>query len=78
MLLRKASATLPSAINFPPMSHAVYSYYSNRVGNLVDDPIVPNANSPVIVGSGKFSTTGFARIVFQILNRGDHAIMHPT
>ena len=67
-----------SAIDLAAMSNAVYAYYSMRVGNLVNDAVIPDANSPVIVRSGKFSATGRAWIVRKTLDRRNHTGMHPN
>jgi len=66
---RNGNYAFLSAIDFTSVSNAIHAYHANRVGNFVNDAVIPNANSPVIVRSGKFSATGWARIFRETLNR---------
>ena len=65
------------AINLTSVSDAVNTHDLDIVGDLVDDPVIAYANSPVIICSGKLPATSWTRIFRQRLNRGDYAVMQP-
>src|SRR5438876_12280736 len=75
-LIHPGANRASSPIDFPPMPHAVDAYYSNRVGNFVNDAVIANANSPIVVTSGKFSGADWAWILCETIDRRNHTVMH--
>ncbi len=45
------------------MPHAINPYNANRISDLVDDAVITDTNSPVMLRSSEFATTNRARIV---------------
>jgi hypothetical protein len=53
------------------MPHAIHKDGLRLVVDLVNDAVLANANSPILVASGQFSATGRTRILSQLLNCRD-------
>jgi hypothetical protein len=45
------------------MTYAADADYPYGIGNLINDPVISNSNTPVIVTSNQFTTTCRTRIV---------------
>ena len=54
------------------MTYAADADYPYGIGNLIDDPVIPNSNAPVIVASDQFTTICGARLVRECENRFAH------
>jgi hypothetical protein len=58
------------------MSHAINSYNSSRIGNLVDHTINTDTNPPVVLRSYKFAAANRPRIFCKIAQCIGHAGSH--
>lgn len=54
------------------MTNAVDPQDPNRIGDFVNDAIVTNANSPVVLRSHQFAATDWARVFRKRRDSGDH------
>ena len=56
------------AINFPAVSNPEDSYHFPHIINLINDSIVTEPNSPVVLGAGQFMTAEWAWIICERSN----------
>jgi hypothetical protein len=55
------------------MAHAADANNSDRVGDLVYDTIISDANAPVVAAAGEFARAGRSRVVRERLDGLDDA-----
>jgi hypothetical protein len=65
-----------SAIDLPPVTHAVHAHDANLIGNFVNNAVVAHADAPVVFASGQLAATGRARVRRKRLNRLDYAVVN--
>ncbi len=64
-----------SAINLATVAHTVDPHDPNIVGDLVNNPVIPDAEAPVVLAASQFAAAGRARILRESLKRRDDAIV---
>jgi hypothetical protein len=57
------------------MSHAVHAHYFGSVIDLINDPIVSYANSPIAIRAAEFPATRRTRVLRQFLKYDDYSIV---
>src|SRR2546426_11475878 len=63
------------SVNLAPVADMVDAHFARGVRNFVDDPVVADADAPVVRRPNQFTTTRRSRIAGQTLNRFDDAIV---
>src|SRR4051812_6326259 len=73
---RVAGQSFRSAISFAPMPNPPNSNDSDCVGYFVNDAIIANANSPIVLRAREFPATGRTRISGEGLERFNDAVVN--
>lgn len=59
------------------MPNSLHSHNSNHVGDLVDDAVITNTNSPVVFRSSEFAAAGWPRIFRERFQGNGNASLNP-
>ena len=68
-----SSFTPRSPIGLAAVTNAVDLQDPNLIGNFVNNAVVTNANSPIVLRSRQFAATGWARVLRKGRNGGDNS-----